>query len=752
MLHGDQVSPPSYTVEEAFGPFLRCYSARDRAADGFAFVATESLGRGQLDMAATYIEAALEADAGHVGARELREVLRSIRSGGGGRGEGAAAASGILAGLAAGVSGSGGRGGKLGGNDPSGLTPEELYSDGTDYFSQRRYVLAADAFQRSCELSEGRIGAACTNAVYCRANVLDWGDGDFAAESGDGEGSLFDRDMALVEAVTRMEAASYRTVDPATGKISWKRSTSSHPHMMLGYPVDSMLKRYVAESYAVMDELLARAVEADDVSGGVPDLPADLPYRHASSRYQSEIAEAGDAFRIRLAFVASGFNSKAVLYLSHDLFRFFDAGKFEVHVFSLGAPDNPAFIEHTMRGVDWRKRVESNVDFFHDVRNLKDDHIGLARYIHSQGIHVLIEWDGYARQGERAQGLFALRPAPVQVLHQEFLGTSGAQYVDYIVTDQVTSPERHEGLYTEKFIYLPNHFFSKGHALQEEVKKPTHDYAPVQHPYKLGTGAPQENRCLASVEVGPPETSFVFCNFNKFLKNNPETMRSWIKILQSVPDSMLCLLENPSEGVPNLRRFVREVGGDQADALNDRIHFLPWQANPFDHQMRAQDFCNVMLDSHPYNGHTTAQDSLYGGVPIVTRADGDDMSSRVTTSANAVLGLSDLNAWGGPERYEEIAINLAQNEKYFESTRKELIDTCLQKNPMHPYWDVPRYTKNLQTGLTMAWDRFLSGKPKSHLHVKENDKTKMGTYERDILQLEAERKRELEKKEIRVEL
>ena len=71
---------------------------------------------------------------------------------------------------------------------------------------------------------------------------------------------------------------------------------------------------------------------------------------------------------------------------------------------------------------------------------------------------------------------------------------------------------------------------------------------------------------------------------------------------------------------------------------------------------------------------------------------------------------------------------------------------------MHPYWDVPRYTKNLQTGLTMAWDRFLSGKPKSHLHVKENDKTKMGTYERDILQLEAERKRELEKKEIRVEL
>eukprot|EP00957_Ditylum_brightwellii_P043297 3281311-Ditylum_brightwellii.AAC.1 len=62
--------------------------------------------------------------------------------------------------------------------------------------------------------------------------------------------------------------------------------------------------------------------------------------------------------------------------------------------------------------------------------------------------------------------------------------------------------------------------------------------------------------------------------------------------------------------------------------------------------------------SHPYNGHTTAQDALYGGVPIVTRSDGDDMSSRVSTSANIVLGLEDLNAYAGVEEYERIAIKL----------------------------------------------------------------------------------------------
>jgi protein O-GlcNAc transferase len=79
-----------------------------------------------------------------------------------------------------------------------------------------------------------------------------------------------------------------------------------------------------------------------------------------------------------------------------------------------------------MRGVDWRKRVVSHVDYFHDVGDIKMDHIALARFIRERGIHVLIEWDGYARQGERAQGLMALRPAPLQILHQEYLGTSGA--------------------------------------------------------------------------------------------------------------------------------------------------------------------------------------------------------------------------------------------------------------------------------------------------------------------------------------
>ena len=584
----------------------------------------------------------------------------------------------------------------------------EFYNIGTKHFDEKNFVAAAKAFDESCSLANGDIkfGGACTNAVYCRANVMDWGY----------NGTTFKNDMQTIERITKMEVELFRTVNN-DGIIHWKRATSVHPHMMLGYPLkDSMLKRYVSESYAILDEPHARYTD-----GHLPNLPSDLPFDHTKNPTRLD-----DNTKIKVGFISSGFSSKAVLYLSYTMFQFFNMDEFEIHIYSIGPPDNPMFIKNAMRGVDWRERVKSNVHTFHDVQHLKEDHINLARKIYGDKIQILIEWDGYARQGLRAQGLFALRPAPIQILHQEFLGTTGGQYVDYVVTDEVTSPKRLEHLYVEKFMYMPNHFFSKGHAIQSEVKQPTYEYKPKETPYRLGTGTPQENRCLAGPIDGVDDVSIVYCNFNKFLKLNPETILTWIDILRKVPDSMLCLLENPPSGLPFLRQYVHDVsstsGFNDGDELNSRIHFLQWQANPFDHQMRSQDFCNIVLDSHPYNGHTTGVDALYGGVPIITRRDGDDMASRVSTSANQVLGLEELNA-DDSSQFVDIAVKVGTNIDFFKSIRNRLIDTCLQQSPMHPFWDVARYVKNFEIGLKTSWRNFRSGRPIDHIFIEENNQS-----------------------------
>jgi protein O-GlcNAc transferase len=368
-------------------------------------------------------------------------------------------------------------------------------------------------------------------------------------------------------------------------------------------------------------------------------------------------------------------------------------------------------------------------------------------------------------------GLMALRSAPIQILHQEFLMTSGAQYFDYIVTDMVTSPSRLEKLYTEKFMYLPNHFFSKGHAVQVEVLPPKLEYIPRKKGsalFQIGVGTPQQNACQSTNPLGGAnnnEVSFVYCNFNKFLKNNPETMRSWIRILRDVPNSILCLLEYPKEGVANLRKFVTQestpsvndesddssVRDDKSD-VNDRIHFIQWEWNPFDHQQRTYSLCNLMLDSYPYNGHTTAQDAYFAGVPIVTRSDGYDMSSRVTTSANIVLELEELNAYDGPREYERIAVRLGTDNAWFSSLRARLVESCLRKNQLHKYWDVPRYVRNFERGLKLAWNNYLDGKEIDHVIVREDDNEKLRGILEDELFARERRRKKMERHYIHEEL
>jgi protein O-GlcNAc transferase len=571
----------AYPVDVVFQEFLQCFVLLGRVADGLTYVAQESISRGQYPMGKMYLSQALEMDPYHEEALILKKQLSAMGA--------------FESESTDDDDEEAERKDESQGSDLMHETPEKLYEIASGHFASRNYESCADVFEISCQKSAERLFPSCSNAVYCRNMIIDWGF----------NGTQFEKDMKRIEKISRSEVAQYRRETP-DGSFNWLRAMSTHPHMMLGYPVDPILKRYVAESAAFVEDISQRVID----QGQIAPLPSDLPFDPQDDRirFVSEVAE--EDSKIRIGFVSSGFNSKAVLYLSHDMFRFFDKSQFEVHIFSLGPPDNALFIKHAMRGVDWRERVKANVDFFHDVQEYKSNHIGLARYIHNEKIHILMEWDGYARQGERAQGLFALRPAPIQIWHQEYLGTSGAKFVDYLFTDEITSPKHLEYLYVEKLIYLPNHFFSKGHAVQKEVRIPTIDYEEKTIPYRPGTGNPKTNRCLARNGEGPETPSIVFCNYNKFLKNNPNTIKSWIRILREVPDAMLCLLDNPKTGVAYLRKFIHEAAGTSngnadedsfvhgdGDELNSRIYFLPWENNPFDHQMRTQDFCDVMLDS-----------------------------------------------------------------------------------------------------------------------------------------------------------
>ena len=239
-------------------------------------------------------------------------------------------------------------------SDLQGKSPEQLYEVASGHFSQKNYEECADIFEISCERSGRKLGPSCANAVYCRSMIVDYGF----------NGTQFEQDMRRIVSLVKAETKQYRSSN-GDGSFAWQRAMSTHPHMMLGYPVDPLLKRYVAESVAFLDEKMARAAKTP-AGASIQSLPDDMPFDIEAER-QKFLQEAGSpGHMIKVGFVGSGFNSKAVLYLSQDIFRFFDSDRFEIHIFSFGPPDNPMFIKHGMRGVDWRDRVKSNVDFFHD--------------------------------------------------------------------------------------------------------------------------------------------------------------------------------------------------------------------------------------------------------------------------------------------------------------------------------------------------------------------------------------------------
>jgi protein O-GlcNAc transferase len=206
----------------------------------------------------------------------------------------------------------------------------------------------------------------------------------------------------------------------------------------------------------------------------------------------------------------------------------------------------------------------------------------------------------------------------------------GADYVQYLIADQVACPPKYEKYYSERFLYMPHSFLANSFAyMQPELVPPAAALPADDNPAVNRCGLPASKG--ASASDGP--ATFVYCNFNKHLKFDPELFADWLRTLQQVPGALLCLLENPADSIQHIAEFV----ADFDPSLSGRVDFLPFMANPFDNQRRSARYCHAVLDTTVYNGHTTAVDALYGAVPVVTRGDQKDMGTCAAYCENSLL-------------------------------------------------------------------------------------------------------------------
>ena len=271
---------------------------------------------------------------------------------------------------------------------------------------------------------------------------------------------------------------------------------------------------------------------------------------------------------------------------------------------------------------------------------------------------------------------------------------------------------------------MPNSFLANSFAYQQ----PDMDGPLINLPQNDN---PSVNKCRLDVNNdyddddsdGP---SFVFCNFNKHLKFDPDLFAHWLDTIASVKNSYLCLLENPSES----RQFITEFAEEHREGISHRIRYLPFISNPYDNQRRSVRYCSAVLDTTVYNGHTTAADALWGGVPVVTRGDGSDMGSRVGASVLTALGLPDLIAYT-QEEYNSIALKLASDKLLYSEIRKRLLTANLVTSPRNPFWDLERYVRNLESGFTAIWSDYTHGRDAQHVNIIDSGFNSLGSKEID---------------------
>ena len=410
------------------------------------------------------------------------------------------------------------------------------YQLGALLFQTKRWDESLREFERSYALDQD-FAEAFANMVYLRTRVCEWTD----------HAPMF----------ARLERMLTEHLVGGAGDGLFQ-----DPHMVLAYPLPPSLKLLLAQSHAAEERRLAlKEITANGTRSAPPP--------HSRARWQRRWANQtatrganGLPPKIRVGFLSADFNMKATAYLVLHQFAHHDRERFEVFAYA-STPPNWA---GRFGASDWRAEIAADVDVDHfvDVSALSlEETVRLMRREHR--LHVLINWDGYSNKGTRKEGVFALQPAPVQVAHLVYVGTTGSPNVQYIVSDERASPVRLEALYSEKFIWLPHSFFENSHAEIDALEPPR-----------------AQRRTDAAGEVH-------FCNFNKHLKLSPNIFDAWQRILERVPGSALYMLHFPPASEPRLRRRFH--------LKPSRLRFLGFEHNPYEHQQRIGRICDVVLDN-----------------------------------------------------------------------------------------------------------------------------------------------------------
>ncbi|MBK9132690.1 MAG: tetratricopeptide repeat protein [Gammaproteobacteria bacterium] len=361
--------------------------------------------------------------------------------------------------------------------------------------------------------------------------------------------------------------------------------------------------------------------------------------------------------RLRVGYLSPDFHAHSVAYFIEPILAHHDRSQVEVF----------GYYNHTRQDAV-TARLMALMDHWVPCKGWANE--PLAARIRQDGIDILVDLAGHTHSTDNRLLAFAHKPAPVQVTYLGYPSTTGLSAIDYRLCSADTDPPGQEAWHSEALYRLPRSLWC---------------YRPLADWPLMPASPPLRHHGAVT-----------FGSMNNLAKVSPATCALWAKILHAVPGSRLFMTSMP-EGSARATfqdRFAAH-GIDPA-----RVHFFGRLPNPQYWEVLAQ--IDLALDPFPYNGTTTTCETLWSGIPVVTRA-GADSVARSGYALLGMLGLGELIA-NDADEYVRIAVELANDPERLAALRAGLRPR-LAASPLR---DEPGLTRDLEAAYRAMWRRWVA--------------------------------------------
>ena len=315
------------------------------------------------------------------------------------------------------------------------------------------------------------------------------------------------------------------------------------------------------------------------------------------------------------------------------------------------------------KGDLFTEELRRHADHWFDATGKDDDE--LRERVQKDRVDILFDLAGHSAANR--MGMFARRAAPVQMSWMGYVGTTGLDTMDYLITDRFQTLPGTEEFYSERWLVLPDDYICF-------LAAPTSP--PVVSAPALGNGY------------------VTFGSFNNPAKLTDETLGLWSRVLAAVPQSRLLLayrgFDDP--GIQNDVRSRLEASG----VAPDRVEFKTFTYH--EEFLGGYGLMDIALDTMPYSGGLTTCEALWMGAPVLSLAAQSHFAGRHSLSHLSNAGFPEW-AVENAEEFVSVGRDLASDIQRLARIR----ETLRPRVSASPLCDQERYARGVEERLTAAW-------------------------------------------------